>query len=218
MCVQLEECDWSAWSIRRYDMWPVWAPGVTAGSVTFILWGWDPFPHWLSHIIHYLDDRDYLRGGVCFMACKARNRTPCPMHCETEYGLHGFFFRLSSYLSSMRTQRSLKCLCLCFFCLFLRLFFSIFFSAFSSSSRLSEGKSMRVNRPSSRDRPWSRSRCGSSCRKGSRKEDSSCWSSGSVKSDVDEDLLDGWNTDMQRYGWQVMMAIILRPFTRDFLR
>lgn len=47
-----------------------------------------------------------------------------------------------SHLSSMRTQRSLKCRCRCFFCLFLLFFFSIFLSAFSSSSRLSGGRCM----------------------------------------------------------------------------
>lgn len=80
---------------------------------------------------------------------------------------------LFSYLSSMRTQRSLKCLCRCFFCLFLLFFFSIFLSAFSRSSRLSAGRSMWGNRSSSRGRPWSSSLWGSSWRKGSRRGDSS---------------------------------------------
>ena len=82
-------------------------------------------------------------------------------------------FSPCSYLSSIRTHRSLKCRCRCFFCLFLLFFFSILLSAFSSSSRLSGGRSMWGNRSSSRGRPWSSSLWGSSWRKGSRTGDSS---------------------------------------------
>lgn len=98
---------------------------------------------------------------------------------------------LSSYLSSMRTQRSLKCRCRCFFCLFLLFFFSTFLSAFSSSSRLSAGRSMWGNRSSSRGRPSSSSLWGSSWRKGSRRGDSSGGSSDSGEAGLDDDLLQG---------------------------
>lgn len=105
------------------------------------------------------------------------------------------FSFLSPYLSSKRTQRSLKCRFCCFFCLFRLFFFSIFFSAFSRRSRLSAGRSMWGSGSSSRRTPWSSSLCGSSWRKGSRREKSSWWPSSAGEAGFDGfDLLSDTNT------------------------
>lgn len=109
---------------------------------------------------------------------------------------HFSYLFLSSYLPSMRTQRSLKCRCLCFFCLFLFFFFNTFFSPFSSSSRLSGGSSIWGNKSSSRGRPWSSSLWGSSWRNGSRRGDSSWWSSNSGL-----DLLNDKHHRNMRFFW-----------------
>ncbi len=123
-----------------------------------------------------------------------KNKTSCTLIVSSP--------SLSSYLSSMRTQRSLKCRCRCFFCLFLLFFFSILLSAFSSSSRLSGGRSMWGNRSSSRGRPSSSSLWGSSWRKGSRRGDSSWCSSDSGEAGLDDDLLEGAHHRNIRYVWK----------------
>lgn len=99
---------------------------------------------------------------------------------------HLFLF---SYLSSMRTQRSLKCLFRCFFCLFLRFFFSIFLCAFSSISKPSGGRIMWGKRASSWGLPPSSALRGSSWRKGSSRGDSSWWSSNAGEAEMKDDLL-----------------------------
>lgn len=99
------------------------------------------------------------------------------------------FIFLFSYLSSMRTQRSLKCLFRCFFCLFLLFFFSIFLCAFSSRSKLSGGRIMWGKRSSSWGLPSASALRGSSWRKGSSRGDSPWWSSNAAEADMKDDLL-----------------------------